>query len=96
DTIGDEKLYRDLILYFVEKGLIVIYESKGNYEIAEHINLSRRLDLTSVLKEVSKSIPGVKGGGKKDHVSFRALASSNEVLRAIVKAVMEIGSCAEN
>ncbi|MCX8199504.1 MAG: alanine--tRNA ligase [Sulfolobales archaeon] len=96
DTIGDEKLYRDLILHLVGKGLIVIYESKGNYEIAEDINLSRRLDLTSVLKEVSKNVPGVRGGGKKDHVSFRASASSNEVLRAVVKAVMEIGSCAEN
>ncbi len=96
DTIGDEKLYRDLILHLVEKGLVVIYESKGNYEIAEHASLSSRLDLTSVLREVSKNVPGVKGGGKKDHVSFRASASSSEVLRAVVKAVMEIGSCAEN
>ncbi len=97
NSLGDEKLYRNIVLELVSKGYVVLYDNGRIMELAtSRDTVSKGADLLEVLSKLEKVYPSIRGGGKKDHVTFSANVESREIYSVVKKLLMEMIGCVEN
>ena len=97
NDIGDQKFYRELALDISKNGIIVFYDAGRYIEVFyDPEQVAKEIDLRIVLEKLKERYPDIKGGGKKDHVTFRSSVSSKELFNIFRKLLMEMGGCVEN
>ncbi|MCD6488987.1 MAG: alanine--tRNA ligase [Desulfurococcales archaeon] len=97
NELGDEVIYRDLIKRLSEEGFLAIYDSIDYVELAMNPELARKLsiDLRNVIKDLRRSYPGIKGGGKPDHITLK-IRLTKDVLEKIINSIKEMLGCERN
>ncbi len=97
NSIGDEKLYRDIINYFVKKSYIVVYYStRGLLELATSKEVvGKGVNLLNIVEKMKAMYSSVKGGGKPDHVTLRLgrIDSIEKVYSDIKSIISEMLDC---
>ncbi len=97
NDIGDHRFYRDLALNISRRGAIIFYDTGKYIEVFyDPARLTRPIDLRTVLNELIKKYPNIRGGGKQDHITFRSNISSKELFNSFRRILSEMNSCEEN
>jgi len=95
DKLNDPIMLRDLMLKAIKQIrniLIAVARQEGDrslIEIAINKRISKTIDLRELLSMISSKLIGVKGGGKRDHITLSVNKKVDKVVKDLENIIIE-------